>query len=210
MTVAPFSFAKLARPLFFGIVALGLVSCGGSDEAPPAEQAAILDCAYPDAPTVPAPEWICTEFIADIAISAVGSSPKSSAGVDFMVTQATLAARVKLAETIKTEVANRTEQYIGTTGSADSETVDAVAQSTSSSFTNESLRGSRLYKKSTNPDTGHIYVLIGMGDQQLSEAIEKTLNTSYNNDQALWQKALGERSFQALKDEVQATSDSQQ
>ena len=187
---------------------LVVAACGGSDDAPPPPAAAVvLDCAYPDAPTVAAPDWVCTEFLPDLALSAVGSAAKSSAGVDFMTSQASLAARVKLAQTMSTEISNLTKQFAQTTGAGDTESVDLFASSTSKSVTAETLRGSRLYKKSTNPETGQIYVLIGLGDEQVNAAIDEALQTSYANDQALWQQFQAERSFDELAEEIKSQRD---
>ncbi len=160
-----------------------LAACGKS--TPPQSDAA--DCVFPDAPDVAAPAWICDAPVEGVELSAVGFHQKSKAGNSFMKQMASTDARVQLAAIFKTQVQNMIKQYAETTGAADSETVDRVNTSVSKVITNETLIGSRIFRTRTSP-TGGIYVLIGLDTANVQTAAKESIQTSMNNDQALWQQ----------------------
>ncbi len=134
---------SLTRILTASGLALTLAAC--SSNAP--QQAAVPDCTFPDAPTIAAPGWVCDEPVEGLAVSAVGSADKSAAGINFMKQQASTAARVQLAQMMKVQVQNLVKQFAETTGVGDSQTVDMVNSSVTKQITNETLVGTRIYKK---------------------------------------------------------------
>lgn len=160
-----------------------LLTACGSDEVK--EDA--VDCVFPDAPTVPAPGWICDEPVEGVAVSAVGVAEKSAAGHSFMKNMAATDARVQLAQSMKVHVQNMVKQYAETTGAADSETVDKVNTSVTKQITDETLVGTKIYKQRTSPN-GALYVLLGMDASVAASVTENALKTSMNNDKALWQQ----------------------
>ena len=169
------------------VMALLLASCG-SDEV----KQDVPDCVFPDAPTAPAPGWVCDEPVAGIAVSSVGSATKSAAGHSFMKNMAATDARVQLAQSMQVHVQNMVKQYAETTGAADSETVDKVNTSVTKQITDESLVGTKIYKTRTSPN-GTLYVLLGMDESMTATATQNALKTSMGNENALWQQFKAEK-----------------
>jgi hypothetical protein len=184
---------KLSTTLLFVLFAAVGCSSGPKLDDP--------DCVFPDAPTVGAPEWICDVPLEGVAISAVGYSQKSLAGNSFMKQMASTDARVQLASMFKIRVQNMVKQYAQTTGAADSETVDRVNTSVSKAITSETLTGSRIVKTRTSP-TGGIFVLIGLDSENIQAAAQDSIQTSMNNDKALWQEFKAQKAQDELAAEI--------
>lgn len=160
-----------------------LLSSCGSDEV----KEAAAECVFPDAPSAPAPGWICDEPVEGIGVSAIGVAEKSAAGHSFMKNMAATDARVQLAQQMKVHVQNLVKQYAETTGAADTETVDKVNTSVTKQITDETLVGTKIFKTRTSPN-GALYVLLGMDPAATTAATETALKTSMQNDRALWQQ----------------------
>ena len=168
---------------------------------PPPPQSDAADCVFPDAPETPAPTWICDAPVEGVELSAVGYSQKSKAGNSFMKQMAATDARVQLAAIFKTRVQNMIKQYAETTGAADSETVDRVNTSVSKLITNETLVGSRIFRTRTSP-TGGLFVLIGLDSARVQQAAQDSIQTSMNNEQALWQEFKAKKAQDELAAEI--------
>ncbi len=181
------------------ISALALVGCGGKEAPKP--QADLAECVFPDAPEVEAPMWVCDVPIEGVELSAVGYANKSKAGNSFMKQMAASDARAQLAAIFKTRVQNMIKQYAETTGAADTETVNMVNTSVSKLITNETLVGSRLFRSRTSP-TGGLYILIGLDTANVQQAVQDSLQTSMNNDQALWQEFKAKKAQDELALEI--------
>lgn len=175
-------------------LAIGLAGCAKKDDMK------VVECAFPDAPDTSAPLWVCDAPVEGVAVSAVGSHPKSGAGVDFMKQQAAASARVALAQQMKVHVTNMIKQYVETTGAADSETVDKVNTSVSKLITAETIEGSKIFRTITSP-AGAIYVLVGMDPNLTARKTQDAIRTSMNNERALWQQ------FKAQKGQDELAAD---
>ena len=116
------------------------------------------------------------------------------------------AARVELAQIFRVKVGNLIKQYVETTGGGDSETVDQVTSSTTRLITNQTLAGSRLFRQRANPETGTLYVLVGMDEGETTEALVRSLKeaqrTSRGNEQAAWQRLQAESSHEELAEAI--------
>ncbi|MDH5764948.1 MAG: LPP20 family lipoprotein [Gammaproteobacteria bacterium] len=176
---------KLRKSLFAvsGVAAAVVLTACGSEEV----KQTVVECAFPDAPTVPAPGWVCDEPVEGVEVSAVGSAEKTAAGVSFAKNMAATDARVQMAQAMKVHVQNMVKQYAETTGAADSETVDKVNTSVTKQITDQTLTGTKRYKSIVSPN-GTVYVLIGMDEATASKATQEAVRTSMNNDKALWQQ----------------------
>jgi len=179
-------------------IATVLSACATNDEQ---TLAPLAECAFPDAPTVEAPLWVCSAPIEGVEVSAVGAAQMGAAGLSFYKQQAATQARVELAQMIKVQVNNMVKQYAETTGVGDAETVDKVLTSVSKQLTSESLSGSRVYRTMTSPNKT-LYVLVGI-DAAAAENITKVaLNTSMNNERALWQKIQADKGQEEMAAEI--------
>lgn len=163
------------------LVSLMLSGCGGGVKE------AEFACVFPDASNSEAPRWVCDERVEGVVVSAVGTAAKSSAGHSFMKNMASTDARVQLAQSMKVHVQNMVKQYAETTGAADTETVDRVNTSVTKQITDETLVGTRVFKTSTSPN-GTLYVLLGVDAAAAAQATANAVQSSLNNENALWQQ----------------------
>lgn len=174
---------RLTPTLIVLAAAVALTACGSK----PKKEAKAPDCTFPDSPKDKAPDWVCDAPVEGVAVSAVGYYQKSAAGVSFMRDQAAADGRVKLAQQMRVRVTNMIKQYVETTGSGTSETVDKVNASVSKLITAETLVGSRSFRTITSPN-GSVYMLMGLDPSLAKSQTEQALKTSMNNDRALWQQ----------------------
>ncbi len=190
--------SKKFNLMLISVVVLGLAACSSSPKKD-SVTAAVTECAFPNSDKA-APLWVCDAPVEGLSVGAVGSFPKSGAGIDFMKTQAATSARVKLAQQMKVQVQNMIKQYADTTGAGQSETVDQVYTSVTKQITNETLVGTKIFRSAQGPD-GAMYVLVGIDAAGVEKMTEAAVNTSMNNDRALWQK------FQAGKAQDEMAAD---
>lgn len=187
-------------------VAFGLLTgCGstGKEETSTAASNQQIEkswCTFDDGKTE-APEFFCTGEIAGFAVTGRGSSPKSAAGMNYMVQQAALAARVELAQNMRTQVSNMVKNYLGTTGVGDQETIDKAASSTSKSITDESLMGTRIVRRIVGPQ-GEVYVWVAVDEKNLVASAQNAIRTSMANEQAAWQKFQATKSHEEMAKEI--------
>ena len=159
-----------------------LVSCGSDDIKPAAP-----GCVFPDAPSVPAPSWICNEPVDDIAVSAVGVAVKTTAGHSFMKNMAITDARIQLTQAMKTHVQKMIKQYVESTSAADAQIVGEVNASVTKQISEETLGGSKTLKTLTSPN-GALYIMLGVDRAAVATGTEHALNASMNKDRVLWQQ----------------------
>lgn len=159
-------------------------------------KALMAQCVFPNT-NMPAPGWVCDEPVESLAISAVGIAEPSQAGISYMKDMAAADARGRLAEQMKVQVQKMVKQYLGTTGVAKAETVDAAASSTLKTITNQTLVGSKIYKTRTGPN-GKLYALAGIEQESVEKLVEASVKTSMRNDQALWQEFKAQKSFDEM------------
>lgn len=166
----------------------------------------VPDCVFPDAPTTAAPGWVCDEPVMTpngefYQAQATGSYEKTGAGYNFQKQQAAAAARVLLAQEIRSQVSNMVKQFAKTTGAMGSETVDRVNESVTMQITDESLSSTRIVKSRPSPN-GYLYVVVAMTEEAFAEKAQAAIKTSMNNDQALWQEFQAEKGHESLSDEL--------
>jgi hypothetical protein len=164
--------------------------------------APIEECNFPDDGATNAPLWVCEVPVEGVAISAVGSAEKTGAGYDFQKTMAVSSGREQLAQQMRIKVNQMIDRYIGTTGGADSETVDKVQTSVSRQITSETLIGSKPLRTQKNSNTGTLFMLVGLDPASMSENVKNAVKTSMKNDQALWQQFLAQKKQDELAAEI--------
>lgn len=176
------------------VLAAALAGCSGTPKEP--------DCYFPNSGNKEkAPAWVCDAPVAGVAVGAVGSAPKSAAGLDFMKQMAATSARVQLAQNLRVQVQNMIRQYAETTGAGRAETVDLVNASVTKQITNETLAGTKIVRSATAPD-GTVYVLVGLDETAARQLTETAVKTSMNNDQAAWQQFRSEKGQNELAAEI--------
>lgn len=169
----------------------------------------VAECNWPDKPDKEAPGWICGEPVEGLAVSAVGFSEKSAAGIAFTRNKAAADARTQLANQIGVKVEALFKEYIGTTGKAGAvtETVDAAAEDIKELFSSQNLADTRVYKNITSP-SGNTFILVGFDTAALATQVSKTIqeasaNSSFNNDNAAWQQFKASQGHEYLRKRVE-------
>jgi hypothetical protein len=106
-----------------------------------------------------APLWVCDALAEGLAVTAVGSTPKSKAGFAHMQQMALADARSHLAQKL-----NETSQPIvaGSEEAANKNTTES-GNAIITKITEVSLEGTKVIKSTSGPD-GTMYVLIGLDE----------------------------------------------
>ena len=192
--------------LSFMLLTTGLIAaCSSSPEVNKEETPQTVKtnwCTFDDGVTA-APDFFCTGAIDDYVVTGRGSSPKSDAGMNFMVQQAALIARVELAQNVRIQISNMVKNYLGTTGISDQETIDKAASSTSESITDESLMGSRIIRRIVGP-AGEVYVWVAIDENNLVATSQSAIKTSMANDAAIWQQFQAQKSHDEMAAKILA------
>ena len=201
--MADFYKIILTRILSVSLLWFILLGCG-TEQASVTPQR-VLECAFPDTPTLEAPTWVCDFPVPGVEVSAVGSH-LSKAGPSFSKDQAIADGRGKLAGMMRVHVKKMIKRFVETTGQGDSETVDAVFTSVSKNVTKETLFGSKAYRSTTNPETKRIYVLVGFDTQSVVEnakAAIKKAKSSMDKAEAEYQKNLSKEAMQEMENSTE-------
>ncbi len=158
-----------------------------------------------------APSWVCPHTRGDIAgykDFGMGIFGKTAAGIQFQLDQATAAGRKDLAAQVQARVLASVKNAIQTTGVAGTptETVDALASSVVNQLTEAKLAGSKVVRQTTD-EKGQLWVLVGMDIESSKRAIQEAVRTSMNNQQAQWQRVVGNRLQADMQAEILKMSD---
>ena len=176
---------------------IGLTGCGGEEPKPVDQAEADFRCHKEG---VLAPEWTCTPLV-EGSYAEVGSAPMSNAGENFSRREALANGRSNLAQQIETKVKDKVETFIRGTGIAQGESVDKVTTQVSKQVAQVTLKGSKQVKYWQNPKTQSIYVLMAIGESTVNEATKKRVQTSFKNDEALWQQFQSKNALESLEKE---------
>jgi len=182
-----------------GLVAATITGCNGAAPTAPAEETLDERCRVDSGQL--APEWVCNESIEGAEYGAVGIGMSRNASMRKQ--QAEARARKNLAHQIEVKVKAKTEDFMRSTGNGDAETMDAVTTSVTKQTSQVTLRGSRKVKQWTAKD-GKLYVLVAVSpavEKEINQQAKKGLQTSFKNDQALWQQFQSKNALESLDKE---------
>lgn len=160
-----------------------LVGCASK----PREEAAAA-CTFLENPTEKAPAWACAPWAVEgFKDTGFGSYQKTGAGAQFALDQAAAKARAQLALQMSARVTQMIKDYVGTTGSGATETVDRAAESVTKQLTAQTLSGAKVVRQAVDAK-GNVYALVGMDIEGSKRQVEGALQTSMRNQPALWQQ----------------------
>lgn len=155
------------------------------------------ECYFPDT-AIKAPVWVCDQQVEGLALQATGIAEDSGAGIDFMKTVATASAKDRLAQSFESEVQSLVKTFLGTTGRAEQETVDATQEVIQRQFTKQRLQGIKIQKSLQGPNK-RMYVLVGLSEESFKTNAKKLINSSFNSDSAEWQRIQAGKGFKELE-----------
>lgn len=169
---------------------------GCSKDAQPQERSVDFACKQEN---VLAPKWTCIPEIQG-AYAGVGIAEKSTAGMDHMRRVAMANGRSDLAQQIESQVKDKITIYTGTTGVSTSESVDKSIETVTKQVAKVDLVGSKAVDMWTAP-SGAIFMLVTVSKESANKQIKNNLNTSFKNDQALWQQFKAKNALEDLEKE---------
>jgi len=149
-----------------------------------------------------APKWVLDGGGAmEGGMAAVGSAQIGKAGMNFARTEALANGRDELARQLSVKVKNMVKNFTQTTGIGDDETVDRVSSQVSKQVTNQTLNGSRQKDSWISPSSTY-YVLVAVDPAILQESLKNSIQTSFKNEQALWQQFQAKKAYDELDNEI--------
>ena len=150
-----------------------------------------------------APDWVKDGGSSIEGGSAsTGNAKIGAAGMNFARTEALAAARDELARQISIKVKNMTKSFTQSIGNGDAETVDRVSTQVSKQVANQTLQGSKQRSTWISP-LNNLYVLVVIDENSLKNAVKNSVQTSFKNEQALWQEFLAKKAHEELNKEVE-------
>jgi len=158
------------------------------------------DQVYVDAELQGAPSWVLMPMV-EGTISEVGSAKRNVASdISFQRNEAMADARDNLARLIQTKVKNMFKSFKSTTEA----TFDKSSESVSKQIASETLTGTQV-KGTWISRTGTLYVLMAVNSDSVVDLMEKTIktNSSFKNDDALYQKFLASKAQGELDAELE-------
>lgn len=159
---------------------------------------------YVDPELQGAPSWVMMPMV-EGTIAEVGSGKRNVAGdMSFQRNEAMADARDNLARLISTKVKNMFKSFKSSTGTGDTATFDKAAESVSKQIASQTLNGT-MVKDTWISRSGTLYVLMAVNSDAVADMMEKTLksNSSFKNDQALYQKFLASKAQGELDAELE-------
>ncbi len=110
--------------------------------------------------------WVCSARADGFAMAAVGSTPRSAAGISFMEQMAAADARARLARNLRKSVQNRIADRSDAArkkGAREGALITEIA--------NDSVSGAGVIKSAYGPD-GTLYVLVGIDATEANRLVE--------------------------------------
>ncbi|MDF1882205.1 LPP20 family lipoprotein [Sulfurimonas sp. MAG313] len=149
-----------------------------------------------------APKWTCNPGVGlEGAITEVGSAPYSKLGAGFTRREALANARSNLAQQIESLVKDKVETFARSTGIGGREVADKVSTQVSKQAAKVSLRGSQQVNFWQHPQNKAMYILVGMDENSMNKEIKNNVQSSYKNDEALWQQFQAKNALESLEKE---------
>jgi len=146
-----------------------------------------------------APKWTCIPMVEGF-YAGVGITPKSAAGMGHMRRVALANGRSDLAQQIKSQVKDKVETFTQATGVGSSEVVDNVNSAVSKQVAQIDLQGSKAVD-SWNAPSGALYLLVTVPEKTVNTEVKETVQSSYKNDNALWQQFQAKNAQESLDKE---------
>lgn len=147
------------------------------------------------------PNWACGAYEDKQAYAAVGSAPMSKLGHGFSLREAVANARSSLAQQIETEVKDKVETFMRSTGVSDMEVADKVTAQVSKQVAKQTLNGSKQISYWENKGDDSLYVLVSVSKESINKTTKDSVVSSYKNDDALWQQFQAENALESLEKE---------
>ena len=152
---------------------------------------------------VAAPKWTCIPDVPGY-YAGVGVSEKSAAGIAHMRRVALMNGRSDLAQQIQSQIKDKMEGFTRATGNGSAETVDKVTTAITKQIAKVNLKDSKAIDM-WNAPSGAIYMLVTVPEANVNKEVKKvykkTVDSSFKNDDALWQQFQSKQALENLDKE---------
>lgn len=152
---------------------------------------------------VAAPRWTCIPEVPGY-YAGVGVAEKSAAGIAHMRRVALMNGRSDLAQQIESKIKDKMEGFTRATGNGSAETVDKVTTAVTKQVAKVDLKDSKAIDM-WNAPSGAIYMLVTVPQANVNKEVKKvykeTVNSSFKNDNALWQQFQSKQALENLDKE---------
>jgi len=188
----------ISKIALVALLAASFTAC--NKEVKPADEELDTRCRR-GTPLVLVPKWVCIPSVEGADYVAVGSGASSNESM--RSSKAMGRARAELAQQVETKVKAKLTDFMRSTGNGDSETLDSVTTTVTKQTAKLNLSGSRKVDEYTTP-TGTMYVLIAIDDTIVNKTVKdkvKTMSSSHNNENALWQQFQSKQALDELDKE---------
>ncbi|WP_418640990.1 LPP20 family lipoprotein [Sulfurimonas sp. ST-27] len=184
------------------LIAAAITGCS-SKKAEPKKQKVYTPTFTCKQEGVAAPRWTCIPEVPGY-YAGVGVAEKSAAGIAHMRRVALMNGRSDLAQQIESKIKDKMEGFTRATGNGSAETVDKVTTAVTKQVAKVDLKGSKAIDMWTAP-SGAIYMLVTVPEssvnQEVKKAYKKTVASSFQNDNALWQQFQSKQALENLDKE---------
>ncbi|WP_151901102.1 LPP20 family lipoprotein [Sulfurimonas hydrogeniphila] len=184
------------------LIAAAITGCS-SKKAEPKKQEVYTPTFTCKQEGVAAPRWTCIPEVPGY-YAGVGVAGKSAAGIAHMRRVALMNGRSDLAQQIESKIKDKMEGFTRATGNGSAETVDKVTTAVTKQVAKVDLKGSKAIDMWTAP-SGAIYMLVTVPEssvnQEVKKAYKKTVASSFQNDNALWQQFQSKQALENLDKE---------
>ncbi len=131
---------------------------------------------------VGAPIWACGSSKIEGSFTAVGSAPLSQLGQGVSRREAMNNARSNLLKRIQTDIRKKVNVFIESKAHNKTDNISAQISEDIAKMTSADSKQMRYWQSSA---TKEIYVLVGVAQNDINIAIKETLQSHYNNSEAL-------------------------
>lgn len=195
--------AKIMRNLTLIILVTAAITGCSSKKVEPKKQEIYTPTFTCKQEGITAPRWTCIPEIKGY-YAGVGVAEKSAAGIAHMRRVALMNGRSDLAQQIESKIKDKIEGFTKSTGNGSSETIDKVITAVTKQVAKVDLKGSTAIDM-WNAPSGAIYMLITVPktniNQEVKKVYKKTVNSSFKNNNALWQQFQSEQALENLNKE---------
>jgi hypothetical protein len=193
--------------LFSLSLLLIVVACSSSQKP---VKLIVKECFYPDNNKENAPLWVCGAPVevngVVVSFTAVGSAPKSKAGINFTTQQATANARLALAQQLDSTINASVKESVESRGSGSEEVVNNISSLLREQTTKQQLVGSKILAQTTSSN-GTMYIIIGLDPQAYKTLIKQVFDASYSKNKAEWEKNLNSGEINKIKDNLNSKAE---
>jgi hypothetical protein len=188
------------RPLPKLILCAFAIAVAGCANKP--RPAAVEACVFPENPVQAAPQWLCPPHAVEGSLAVgFGSHPRSAAGYQFSLDQASAKARLSIATQMKALLGGAVSDVVRTSGQGTAEQATRVSQSAVTQMTEQSVAGARVVRSAVD-GKGNVYVVVGLDPTATKSLAQQAIANSMRSDPSAWESVRGQKSSADMSEAV--------